>query len=142
MPQPIKKAETRYGPKKLGEKAFAAQQENKKAELGGRVYGERKMGARKDPNAVDFAELSVKALEAHLEENPSALDSAIQAELARENPRKGAVKALLELEQDATEPRPVIVAALQEVLGGEQDPPAGDQDPPGGDEDPPAGQEG
>lgn len=60
---------------------------------------------------------TLEELTATLEEDPSLLDLAIDAEKAREDgPRKGAVRLFTELELEKDEPREDVIVELEELL--------------------------
>lgn len=135
---------TLQGPRVLGEEAFARQQAQQRATIGGRTYGPRMMDddaaetteptaeekaaaeaaaaqaaadeAEKQKAAVEFfGELTVEELAAHLEGAPEDIEVAIKAELKREKPRKGAVEVLLEAEKKG-ENRAAVTKVLSGVL--------------------------
>lgn len=126
-----------YGPRKIGDEAFAAQQAAKKLSAReGVVYGKRKAdnppaptadatqgepGTDEDPPAPPlpkFAELTLDELELLMLEQPALLDEAIKAECADGTPRKGAIALFLEVEDARAEgPRTEVVTLLKSFQG-------------------------
>ena len=69
--------------------------------------------------APAFLTLSVNALEAELESNPSEADRLMHLEFARPGgPRKGSLRAFLAAEKRRPEPRAEALAALESALAG------------------------
>lgn len=131
----MEEAKTLYGPRKLGEEAFAAQQARQKlSSRGATVYGSRKQdpspgapgtpapGNRADNPYTLYADqsgdnyLSIDELKKRLAEKPDDLDLAIQAELDMTEPRKGAVRHFIELEEKAGTPREALLKILKAHL--------------------------
>lgn len=107
---------SRYGPRKLGQKAFEEQQSKQKmtSRDGTTVFGKRKAGSarpefherkaaaevEKKGEATEWGKLSIKDLDARLTAEPGLLDIASVAELERAEPRKGAAEILLRFEKE------------------------------------------
>jgi hypothetical protein len=118
---------TGYGKRVIGEEAFAHEQRvvHTKAEIyGPRVvdtYGKRVIDEKAPDQALS---MSVPKLQAALAANPAILDALIEAEFARDVPRRTAVRALLEVEARKDEPRPEVVARLDGALSTQHPTPA------------------
>lgn len=112
------------GPRKIGKKAFEKRQKEKvNKSRPATVYGRRKGGpvaAEEKPYPFEKANgnpITISSLKELLAEKPELLGAAIEYECSLDDPRKGAVEHLLELEQGRDEgPREDVVQLLQAFL--------------------------
>jgi hypothetical protein len=126
-----------FGPSVIGDKKFKEQQEQ--VEKAAHIYGPRVTGIDPDaePEVVeeveeqdgeqdeqdfaksDFDNLTVADVRSALAGNAAMVDPLLDAELAREKPRKSALKSILEAE-NGREPAPRVatVQKIEEILEG------------------------
>lgn len=119
-----------FGPSIIGEEAFKAQQEaQKKAahiygprvtenDYGVSVTGEAAEESDETPDAPpEITELTVAEVRSALAGNGAMVEPLLEAELARDNPRKSALKSILETEMGREpEPRGAIVNQIEAAL--------------------------
>lgn len=136
----------KFGPRKIGQSKFnlAQVQEKQTSKFGPRKFGARKAALRADELAAAKAavtaervakqapaapvstppapeastgSLSISQIGEHLEENPALYEEFYLAELGRaEQPRKGAMRIFLALEQGKDEPVAKRIAEIERFL--------------------------
>ncbi len=136
----------KFGPKKVGAAKFKLDQVQHKqtSKFGPRKFGARKAAMRADelqaakaalaeeqtakqpapdpvapPPDVQAIQgsLSINQIGEHLEENPALYEEFYRAELGRaEQPRKGALRIFLAVEQGKDEPNPKRIAEIERFL--------------------------
>lgn len=114
MAEQAQESKTLYGPRKLGDEAFAKQEEEQtRSHREATVYGSRKgdpepvAPAKPDPDnpfeAIGDEDSSgyvtLSELSQVLSKRPQLLDAAIEAEYRNGSPRKGAITLFLDIEQ-------------------------------------------
>lgn len=141
MADDAQESKTLYGPRKLGDEAFAKQEEEQtRSHRDATVYGSRKgdqpaapakqeegassplnpFEATGDEDSSGYVTLS--ELEAVLAKRPQLLDAAIEAEFRDGKPRKGAITLFLDLEQQRKGgPRDEVIERLTEPQEEEAD---------------------
>lgn len=134
----LQTAKTKYGPRKIGDSAFAKQQaEATLSKRGATKYGPRKGGGVRagDPDNVndeagydedantnpflteDGKLVSIGDAKDVLDAEPELLDLAIETEAASGSPRKGAVEHYLKLESERDSgPRDGVVSILERLI--------------------------